>query len=68
MPYLVTPTRFIIDKRLELAKIYLAETNLMIYEISSKCGFEEANYFSRLFKMNYGISAQKYRMKFYTAQ
>lgn len=66
--YLVTPTRFIIDKRLELAKIYLAETNLMIYEISSKCGFEEANYFSRLFKKNYGISAQKYRMKFYTAQ
>ena len=59
--YFVTPTKFIIDKRLELAKIYLAETNLKLYEISSRCGFEDANYFSRLFKMNYRVSPQKYR-------
>lgn len=59
--FFITPTKFIIDQRLEISKIYLAETTLKVYEIAIKCGFEDANYFSRLFRNNYNLSPQKYR-------
>lgn len=59
--YFVTPARFIIAERLEHAKMYLAETTLKINEIAEKCGFSDANYFSRMFRNSYSISPHKYR-------
>lgn len=61
--YSVTPTKFIIEKRLELAKFLLTETSWKICEISQKCGYEDANYFSRLFREKYTVSPQKYRTR-----
>ncbi len=63
--YFTTPTRFIIEKRLELSKLYLSETNMKIYEIALICGFEDANYFSRQFRKIYNLSPQQYRKQKY---
>ena len=49
---------FIRNKQLDEAKRLLSETNLSIAEISSKCGFTDYNYFSRVFKKKFGYSAR----------
>lgn len=59
--YFTTPTSFLIEKRLELAKMLLAETTLPIHEIAPRCGYEDPNYFSRLFREKYALSPQQYR-------
>lgn len=48
-------------KRLERAKELLEKTDRPIKDISMEVGFSEANYFSRLFKHNYGISPTEFR-------
>lgn len=48
-------------KRLERAKELLEKTDKPIKDISIEVGFSEANYFSRLFKHNYGISPTEFR-------
>lgn len=47
---------FIRDKRLTRAKSLLETTDLSVKEISQECGFDDYNYFSRVFKKRYGIS------------
>lgn len=59
--YNMPPTAFILQKRLELSSIYLLETSLTINEISSKCGFNDSNYYSRAFRKKYNLSPQNYR-------
>ncbi len=47
--------------RIEEAKRLLKETRLPIYEISGAVGFDDYNYFCRVFKSKVGIPAKKYR-------
>lgn len=47
---------FITQIRLEKAKELLLQTNYPIYEIASKVGYSDANYFSRSFSKTYGVS------------
>lgn len=47
--------------RMEEAKRLLKETNLSVREISDKVGFNDYNYFCRVFKKEVGMSALKYR-------
>ncbi len=49
---------FIRNKQLENAKKLLTDTDLSISEISARCGFSDYNYFSRVFKKKYGVSAK----------
>ena len=49
---------FIRNKQLEEAKRLLSETKLSVSEVSSKCGFADYNYFSRVFKKKFGYSAK----------
>ena len=55
------PTHFIRERRVALACYLLAHTDLPISEIFIKCGMESANYFSRVFKMEMGVSPTEYR-------
>lgn len=50
--------------RLEQAQLLLKESDLAITQISDKVGFEDYNYFFRIFKKETGYSAKKYREKF----
>lgn len=47
--------------RVEKAASYLAETDLPSYLISERVGYENTNYFGRVFKKIKGVSPQKYR-------
>ncbi len=47
--------------RIEKAKELLIRTNKKIYEISYMIGYENSNYFSRVFKKETGISPYDYR-------
>jgi len=52
---------FVICNRLEKAKILLLSSDLKIYEISEKIGFEDPYYFSTSFKKRYGVSPNKFK-------
>ena len=52
---------FISDKRLEKSRKLLSETNLSIKEITAEVGYNDQNYFSRIFKSKYGLSPKEYR-------
>ena len=56
-----TPTAFINDTKLSLAIRRLTESDRPIEEIAHRCGFEDANYFSRQFKKKFGLSPSEYR-------
>ena len=49
------------DKRLEKSRQLLSETNLSIKEITAEIGYNDQNYFSRIFKSKYGLSPKEYR-------
>lgn len=50
--------------RVNLAQIMLAETELQITEIAERVGYEEANYFAKVFKKYTGVTPSKYRDSF----
>ena len=49
------------DCRLSKAKELLIGTQFKQYEIAEKVGYQEQNYFSYVFKKQYGVSPTKYR-------
>ncbi|WP_209121923.1 helix-turn-helix domain-containing protein [Alkalihalobacillus sp. BA299] len=48
--------------RIREAKRLLLETTLSIQEIAEQTGFSQANYFSRIFKEQTGVTPRKYRL------
>lgn len=53
--------RYIKEKRIDSAKIFLRETELSISEIAQKVGIGDYNYFCAVFKKMTGMTAKKYR-------
>lgn len=47
--------------RLKEAEKLLANTNMKIYQISKKVGYNDAKYFNRIFKNEYGLSPKEFR-------
>jgi AraC-like DNA-binding protein len=58
----ISITGYINFRRLELAKSLLG-SGLYIQEIADQCGFLDVNYFTRLFKRQFGIAPREYRRK-----
>ncbi len=56
-----TPMEYLNHFRIEKAKELLAQTEFTVKEISTKTGFTDEFYFSRLFKKTIGISPLNYR-------
>lgn len=54
---------FVTATRIAAAKTLMATTELKIYEISDKVGFESAFYFSKVFKKLEGVSPREYIQK-----
>ena len=52
---------YLIDRRLEKAKVLLLSTDRTVDSIAEEIGYENANSFRRLFKSKVGMSATKYR-------
>lgn len=56
-----TSTEYINMIRMEKACDYLRNRNLNITEIAIRCGFDNMNYFSRLFRKKYSMSPTQFR-------
>ena len=54
---------FVTGARIEAAKHLMTSTDMKIYEISEKVGFESAFYFSKVFKKLEGVSPREYMKK-----
>ena len=56
-----TPIKYLAIKRIEKAKKLLDTTNLSINEVMEKVGYDDASYFSKLFKKIVGYSPKNYK-------
>ena len=52
---------YVTAKRIELAREILLTTDKTIVQISNEVGFANPDYFSKVFKANYGVSPSKFR-------
>ena len=57
----MTPLEYIIKLRLDEAAALLQDPNLSIAEAALQSGFNDSNYFSRLFRKKNNISPRGYR-------
>ncbi len=60
----VTFSGYIQQKRLDLAKSMLEETDLPVSAISEKVGYDDYSYFTRVFRKTVGITPLEYRNKY----
>ena len=58
--YGVSPVRYMLDKKLEVAKHLFITTYLNVTEVSKRLAFSDIKYFSRLFKAKFGQSPSRY--------
>lgn len=56
-----SPTRYIVQKRLDRAKALLSTTDMRISEIAYDCGFNDLGYFSKTFRSHIGFSPSEFR-------
>lgn len=61
--YNVPFSDYVMNMRLEKAKILLLTTSMKNYEIAERIGIVDPNYFSTLFRKKYGDSPNKYKKK-----
>ena len=54
-------TNYIIDKRIQKAKLLLAQNEMSIRDIAIACGFQNISYFSRQFKKSTGMTPREFR-------
>lgn len=59
--YRCTPAQFIRLRRLKFAAELLRTTKLSVSEIADRCGIGDYNYFSKMFRKAFGVSAREYR-------
>lgn len=61
--YGVTPYRYFETKKIDVAKLYLCNTNFPIDEIAQMLSYADRNYFSNCFKKHTGYAPGEYRKK-----
>lgn len=59
----VSPINYLIKIRLEKAKALLSDTTLTVKTIAKSVGYDDAYYFSKLFKKYYNMSPSHYKNK-----
>ena len=57
----ISPVEFVILEKIKLAKRYLTDKNMYIKNVCYKAGFEDSNYFIRVFKAYEGITPKQYQ-------
>lgn len=59
----VSPKTYLMNIRLNAAKLLLTDTNLSVHELSEKVGFTDDTYFITYFKNRYGVTPLEYRKR-----
>ena len=59
--YNTPPQKYLTAIRMRHACSMLKSSDMNVTEISVQCGFNDPNYFSRIFKKNMGITPLQYR-------
>ncbi len=62
--YGISPRKYLIARRIALAKELLLSEPISCREIAFRCGFESESYFSKEFRRHAGISASDFRRSF----
>ncbi|MEZ4788364.1 MAG: AraC family transcriptional regulator, partial [Flavobacterium haoranii] len=62
----VTPVEFILNEKIKFAKKLLKNPGIQINEVSFASGFEDSNYFIRLFKKYEGVTPKQYQLMNFT--
>ena len=57
----ISPVEFVILEKIKLAKRYLSDKNVYIKNVCYEAGFDDSNYFIRLFKHYEGITPKQYQ-------
>lgn len=57
----MSPINYLLQVRLQKAMALLTDSSLSIVEIAFQVGFNDSNYFARLFKKTIGLSPSQYR-------
>ncbi|MFC0470757.1 helix-turn-helix domain-containing protein [Halalkalibacter kiskunsagensis] len=57
----MTFNEYLLQQRMEKAKLLLDNTNMKIYEIANEVGYSELDWFYKKFKAYTGVSASEYR-------
>ncbi len=60
-----SPINYLIQKRMQVAKDFLINTEKPVYEIATLVGIDNLNHFTNLFKKNVGVTPITYRKKYY---
>lgn len=55
-----TPSIYLLEKRMEMARQLLLNDNCSIAEVADKTGYTDSNYFSTVFKKYYGVSPKNF--------
>lgn len=61
--YKITPMKYVLTRKIDLAKYYLRETEMSVMEISSLLCFSDSKYFSKVFKKQVRMTPVEYRKK-----
>ena len=64
----ISPTKYIINLRIDHARSLLESTDLSVEEIGLLCGYPDINFFSRVFKKYVGVSPSNYRRQIITLE
>ena len=59
--YGCTPLSFILNRRIELARKLLTEGHVQVKHVAYECGFQDVNYFIRLFRKREGITPGRFQ-------
>lgn len=59
--YGVTPHKYLLNKRIEKAKQFLADRSLTVSVVAEKCGFGGVYHFCKAFKVQVGLTPSEYR-------
>ncbi len=60
----MTPVSYINKFRIEKSTVYIKTTNENLTQIALKVGFEDSNYFSKIFKKHKGMSPREYKKRY----
>lgn len=59
----VSPRQYLEQQRLKDSCNYLLEPKLSIQEISERCGFNDPNYYAKVFKKAFGLTPREFRKR-----